>query len=137
MNSFANAIYSLIRKIKNKLGSLLILDRNPSQQITSKLKAHPSCEIYIDKSASIECSAIGSLEIGMNTQLHVHDNAKIIVRGNFTIGRNCTIIVHNGGLLLLGEDSWCLHDCWIEVAPRKTIELGNRTSLQLRCSLHG
>ena len=102
-----------------------------------RLRLSSGCLVHADKGSEILWNFGAKLFLGIGSQLQMHENAQLVVSGNFSFGRNCTLIVHKDGKLVLGRDSWALHDCWIEVGPGETIVIGNRVTLQLRCSIHG
>ena len=101
------------------------------------LRAHSSCNIYISDSANISCDGDSWVKLSRNCHLHLHENANVATSGRYVFGRGCTIIVHKNGNLILGNESWALHDCWIEVGADETISIGDRVTMQLRCSIHG
>lgn len=101
------------------------------------LRAHPTCNIYISDTAKFSCVGDSYVELGLNSSLYLHDNANVVISGRFVFGRGCTIIIHKNGNLILGNESWALHDCWIEVGADESIIIGDRTTMQLRCSIHG
>ena len=101
------------------------------------LCADSSCNIFISDSAKVSCNEHGCLQLGINCQLKLHANANVVISGKFAFGRGCTVIVHENGKLILGNDSWALHDCWVEVGAGQTIDIGDRVTMQLRCSIHG
>jgi acetyltransferase-like isoleucine patch superfamily enzyme len=126
-------VKNFFRKIANKLSSIRPQDR-PQWKF---LRADPSCNIYISNSAKVSCNGDGLLELGINSQLQLHENSSVEISSRFVFGRGCTVIVHKNGKLVLGNDSWALHDCWLEVGPGQTIDIGDRVTIQLRCSIHG
>lgn len=123
----------LFRKLANKLSSIKPRGR-PQWKF---IRADSSCNVCISDSAKVSCIDDGWIELGINSKLHLHENSNLEVCSRFVFGRGCTVIVHKNGKLILGNDSWALHDCWIEVGPGQTIDIGDRVTLQLRCSIHG
>jgi acetyltransferase-like isoleucine patch superfamily enzyme len=102
-----------------------------------QLRLSSGCKVHADNSSEFQCIAGAALSFGVGSHLRMHENSQLIVSGNFSFGRGCTVIVHKGGKLILGRDSWALHDCWIEVGSGQAIMIGDRVTLQLRCSIHG
>jgi len=102
-----------------------------------RLRLSSGCQVCVHNSSGFSGALGSSLFLGVGSQLHLHENAQLVVSGNFSFGRNCTVIVHKDGKLVLGRESWALHDCWIEVGPGESVVIGNRVTLQLRCSIHG
>lgn len=124
---------NLFHRLVNKLSSI----RSRARPQWKFLRADLSCNIYINDRAKASCTGDGLLKLGRNSQLHLHENSNVVISGKFIFGRGCTVIVHKNGKLILGNDSWALHDCWLEVGPGETIDIGDRVTLQLRCSIHG
>jgi len=102
-----------------------------------QLRLSAGCQVHVDSGSEFHGSAGALLFLGAGSQLQMHENSQLVVSGNFSFGRGCTVIVHKDGKLVLGRDSWALHDCWIEVGPGEIIMIGDRVTLQLRCSIHG
>lgn len=97
-----------------------------------------SCEIDIHKSALIKCKHMhGMLNVGPNSTVILGPNSKIELEMTFSFGRGTTLILHENATLSLGANSWALHSCWIEVGANQKVDIGRRTTLQLRCGLHG
>lgn len=97
-----------------------------------------SCDVDIHPTALIKIVNVGDrLLIGASSTFSLEAGSRIEAEGSFTFGRNNTIILHENACLQLGADSCALHACWIEVGANQAISIGRRTSLQLRCSLHG
>jgi acetyltransferase-like isoleucine patch superfamily enzyme len=101
------------------------------------LAVEAGCELRFAPSAQVVSIGAGRLLLERGSRLVLHEGARLELRGSFSVGRDCTLVVHPHGSLKLGAQSWCLHGCWIEVAAGETIEIGDAVSVQLRCSLHG
>lgn len=102
-----------------------------------RIRLSSGCQVLTENGSQLQGVSGATLSLGTGSRLQMHENSRLVVSGNFSFGRNCTVIVHKEGNLVLGRDSWALHDCWIEVGPGQTIKFGDRVTLQLRCSIHG
>lgn len=123
---------------RNLSRSRLYFSAHPTNSPHYFIRCPKSCEIQIRAKASIESvDPDALLTIGEHSTLVLEEGAKILLESSFSFGRNSTIILHKNSTLSLGADSWALHGCWIEAGSNHLISIGSRTTLQLRCSLHG
>lgn len=135
MKNFSQRFAAFVAR--NLSNSRLLCSANPANgQIP--LRCSKSCEVKIHEKAlikSVDRHAL--LMIGDHSTFILEEGAKIFLKGSFSFGRNTTIILRKNSALSLGADSWALHGCWIEAGSNNLISIGSRTTLQLRCSLHG
>jgi len=123
----------MMRKIFKKIASVCKI------LIYKLTKLSLSCHVQLSLApqADIQLVRGNRLRFGALSKLIMHQRSQIICSGSFVFGDNCTVILHEGSKLYLGDHSWCLHGCWIEVGKGQALTLGDRVTLQLRCSLHG
>jgi acetyltransferase-like isoleucine patch superfamily enzyme len=75
--------------------------------------------------------------------LDVHSNAHLNIEGEFVYGKGCTIcsgariIVEKGSRLVLGDGVIIMNDALVQPLAGCSIEIGDDTSIQDRCSILG
>ena len=112
-----------------KMRGIYLIFSNPEIEVRSFKR--------VDISSKSNVITQGNIKIGANVTIIVEPGGTVSIRGPYELHDNVTIIVHKGGALSLAPGGWISSDCWIEVGEFGRIEVGDRTTIQRRCDLHG
>jgi acetyltransferase-like isoleucine patch superfamily enzyme len=132
--SYPRLAYNLCLYLRQYFG-LLRNAFNLLAYAASGLVSHPSSRICIGKNSRIDIK--GQLFLRERANLQLGEGASLICRGPFTIYPDATIVIGDNGVLELGMTGFILNSAWIEVASNGKISIGDCTTIQLRCMLHG
>lgn len=101
----------------------------------SGLIVNPSCTILINKNAKLEIAT--RLFLKERVKVVIEHGGKLVCHGDFVIHPDTTIIIKENAILELGANGFILNSAWIEVPHNGRMVIGDYTTVQLRCMLHG